>query len=485
MITLLSLVSLGTSIRLINIFQPFVDDWSWRQADVAMIAENFYLHGFNILYPQINWAGHLPGYVGTEFPLLPFLASLLYVFFGVQEWIGRSLSVFFFALSVPSLYLLVKKVANERSAMLTVGIYNIMPLALFSSRSFMPDMMSLSFSIIALYVFARWLGRPIIPSKLFFAATGAVNLAILVKLPAILIGLPLIYMAWQEHGVKMVRRRELWIFAASSLMFPLLWYFHAHLISIAHSPHHMFGSGGIGLESLTGYENILRRAATSSMTPLLSAIMLVGIFLPFPAKYGRLFHWWLLAIFVFAIIAARGHRHTWYLLPMTPIVAAFGGRALDFLLSKIAQLGDAKAGTLSSLIFFSSLCYLSFVYVSPLYEPWAMPALEAGNELNRIAPAQALIIVSDSGDPTCLYYSRRKGWHFLEDFGKAPSNSQEAISELETLRGKGAAYLTFIRNTFWWLDYFQAFRKHLDSHYRRISVTADYIIFDLTPVNIT
>src|SRR4030095_11802561 len=89
----------GVLLRLIEIRQPFVDHWSWRQADVAMIAENFYRHGFNIFYPQINWAGPAPGYVGTEFPLVPFLAAGLYQIFGVQDWIGRALLVGFFAAS--------------------------------------------------------------------------------------------------------------------------------------------------------------------------------------------------------------------------------------------------------------------------------------------------------------------------------------------------------------------------------------------------
>jgi hypothetical protein len=47
----------GVAIRLIGITQPFVDAWSWRQADVAMIADNFYRNGFSILYPQVNWGG--------------------------------------------------------------------------------------------------------------------------------------------------------------------------------------------------------------------------------------------------------------------------------------------------------------------------------------------------------------------------------------------------------------------------------------------
>src|SRR5438093_1060661 len=134
---LVTWLACGLGIRLIKISQPFVDAWSWRQADVAMIAENFYLHGFNIFYPQINWAGINPGYVGTEFPFVPFIASLHYAVLGIQDWIGRSVSVFFFAVSVPFFYLLVRKITNERSAAFAAGIYILTPLSIFSSRSFM------------------------------------------------------------------------------------------------------------------------------------------------------------------------------------------------------------------------------------------------------------------------------------------------------------------------------------------------------------
>src|SRR5919197_4126158 len=118
---LLTWLACGLGIRLIKVSQPFVDAWSWRQADVAMIAENFYQHGFALLYPQINWAGTAPGYVGTEFPLVPFLAALLYEVFGVQAWVGRAVSVGFFALSVPFFYLLVHQTSHARAALWAVG----------------------------------------------------------------------------------------------------------------------------------------------------------------------------------------------------------------------------------------------------------------------------------------------------------------------------------------------------------------------------
>src|SRR5215510_11684432 len=155
----LAMLAVGCLIRLWAVTQPFVDHWSWRQADVAMVAENFYRHGFHIFYPQINWAGPAPGYVGTEFPLVPFLAAGLYQIFGVQDWIGRALLVGFFAASVPFLYLLMKRSSTAPSGLFAVGVYTLTPLSVITSRSFMPDMASLSSPIAALEAVAGWVTR--------------------------------------------------------------------------------------------------------------------------------------------------------------------------------------------------------------------------------------------------------------------------------------------------------------------------------------
>src|SRR5689334_7201952 len=102
--------------RLIVINQPYVDHWSWRQSDVAAIARNFLQNGFHFGYPQIDWAGNAPGYVGTEFPILPFIAALCYTFAGVHEWIGRAQAVILFAVSLPFFFLLVREVFGSTAA---------------------------------------------------------------------------------------------------------------------------------------------------------------------------------------------------------------------------------------------------------------------------------------------------------------------------------------------------------------------------------
>ena len=466
------LLSLGLLLRLIHITQPFIDWWSWRQADVAMIAENFYLHGFNLFYPQINWAGTAPGYVGTEFPLVPFLASLLYLVFGVQDWIGRSLSVLFFAMSVPCLYLLVRRVFNQRSAIFAVVIYTLVPLSIFASRSFMPDAASLSFSLAALYFFIEWLERER-GLRLFVAVSATTSLAILVKMPAIIMGLPMLYLVWKKYGMQFIFRRAVWALAVLSLIFPLAWYSHAYLISLSFAPYHFFGEGGVKIVGVSSYLAILRKTATSSLTPIVFALMLPGIILPSQTKYGRMFHSWLIAIILFVLIAGEGNRHEWYRLPLVPVAAAFAGSACDVAWRRMAaRIGSPLAPLLACIIFMAALAYFSYIYTKPFYEPISLTAWHAGIEINRIAPREALVIIPDDGSPTAIYYSRRKGWNIYE-----PQKSQEAIAWIEALRKGGAGYLMLPENKFWWLEEYRELKEYLDGHYRRIRETNEMIIF--------
>ncbi len=478
--TLAGLLVLAATVRLIDISQPFVDRWSFKQGTIAMIAENFYRNGFNIFYPQINWAGSSPGYIGTEFPLVPFIASLLYGPLGVHEWIGRSISVVFFVLGLPFFYLLVRKTSNERSAAFAAFIYAFVPLSIFASRSFMSDMTSLSFSIVALYCFSRWLQRSD-SLPLLFAAGLAAALAILVKAPAVIIGLPLLYMAWEEYGPRCLMRPMLWLFAILSLLLPMAWYLHAYLVTLSYPPYKFAGSEGLALVDFKFYVSIVREVLISGLTPITAAGMLLGFFLPAPGKYNRLFHWWFAAICLFVFTAGYGNRHPWYQLPLVPVAAALAGRALDFGLGRFAAFNRSRSAEFfvaASIL--GALAFVSYIYVTPLYEPWAVPLWNAGHEIDRIAPLDAQIIFVADGDSSEIYYSKRKGWHAFDesDWGP-PLNSQEAILGLEKLRTRGATHLVFTQYTVWWLDYYKGFGHYLDSHYRRIAETQDYVIFDL------
>ena len=465
--------------RLILIDQPYVDHWSWRQSDVAAIARNFEQNGFHFAYPQIDWAGSAPGYVGTEFPILPFVAAICYKFAGVHEWIGRGQAVVFFAASLPFFFLFVREILDGTAAMWASFFYSFAPLNVFTGRSFMPDVPSLSLALIGLYFFLRWIDGE--KPTLYLAAAITTSLALLIKLPSVVIAAPIFFLAWQKWRWNFLGRPALWLFAAITILPSVAWYWHAHQIAERFYPHHFFGEGGIRIESFSWYWNILARITTSSLTPILSILAIVGLFVTPCGKYTRVFHCWLVAMILFIIIAGYGNRHQWYQLPLVPITAALAGAACTFIQSKLVPSRGAMASL--SVLVASSFAVSAYLYVRPLYGSSARQLRDAGLELRKSTAADSVIVAADTGDPTVFYYAERHGWHFLEKaaiYNGNPRDSQQLIVDLERLRSRGATHLVFTINTFWWLDYYPEFARHVGVSATLMNATSQFKIYKLT-----
>jgi 4-amino-4-deoxy-L-arabinose transferase-like glycosyltransferase len=471
-------------LRVVLINQPYVDHWSWRQSDVAAIARNFLQNGSRFAYPQIDWAGSAPGYVGTEFPILPFIAALCYKFAGAHEWIGRIQAVIFFALSLPFFFLLVREIFGRTAAVWATFFYSFAPLNIFAGRSFMPDVPSLSLAIIGLYFFLRWV-EDHKPTS-FFVAAVAISLSFLIKITSIIIVAPVVYlecadMSALSKAAKCRRTPKLLLFAAIALLPSALWYWHAHQIAQNFYPHHFFGAGGIRIESSGWYWHIARQTLISSLTPVLSLMALAGLFVPQSRdrRYSRLFHWWLAAMVFFVVVVGYGNRHLWYQLPLVPILAAFAGAACAFVVSRIPSL----VITLTlSIVVVSSFAILAVLYVRPFYQSSAAQLRRAGLELNKATAPNALIVAADMGDPTIFYYAERKGWHFLENdaiYNGNPDDSGQAIHNLERLHRRGATHFVLTRNTFWWLQAYPEFAGHLTESATLIEATPEFRIYKL------
>ena len=229
---------------------------------------HFLQNGFRFGYPQIDWAGNAPGYVGTEFPILPFIAAVCYKLAGVHEWIGRIQAVILFAVSVPFFFLLVREIFASTAVVWATFFYSFAPLNIFAGRSFMPDVPSLSFAIVGLYFFVRWVEhRKSLP--LFFAAV-AIAVSLLIRITNIIVLVPLAYLVVAgggdpgsdealiaRAGRRQRRRLQLAFFAAITLLPPAIWYWHAHQIVQEFYP--IIASAPAGLESnLSGGTGRLR-----------------------------------------------------------------------------------------------------------------------------------------------------------------------------------------------------------------------------------
>ena len=101
-----------------------------------------------------------------------------------------------------------------------------------------------------------------------------------------------------------------------------------------------------------------------------------------------------------------------------------------------------------------------------------------------VVPPAATVLVVSRGDEELVRFDARHGWHFPRSLdgryaGYHPADSSAAISHLEYLRRQGAGYLVLPSPSFWWLDHYEDFHKHLDSRYRRVVSDEDCVIYEL------
>lgn len=485
----LVIATLAVGVRLILIDQPFIDHWSWRQSDVGAIARNYLQGGFQFARPQIDWAGDQPGYVGTEFPILPFLAALCYKVFGVHEWIGRVQAVVLFAVSLPFFFLLVRRIFGEVAAVWALFFYSFAPLEIMASRCFMPDVPSLTFSIIGLYFFERWISDER-SNYAFIASAVCISLSILIKATSALIVAPIACLAFQRFRLSAFQRFNLWLFAAIAVLPSAIWYWHAYQVSQQFYPHHFFGAGGIKIMSLGWYWDIAKQIPTSELTPVLFLIGSAGLFFAKSKSAARPFYWWLAAMILFIVVVGFGNRHPWYRLPLVPIFAAFAGAVCARVMS-LSIFADPRSYAALFMRAAFSITLIAFAacalgYSKLFYEPTAAPMRDGGLVLKRITERNILVVAADNGDPTIFYYAERKGWHFLEAGGiynGEPMNSAQAIVDLEALRKRGASYLMFTSNTSWWLDYHAELGQYVASNSTIVEATREFKIFKLNPMS--
>src|SRR2546427_474679 len=128
-----------------------------------------------------------------------------------------------------------------------------------------------------------------------------------IKLPTAVIGAPLFFLVWKKWRWNFLNRPSLWLFAAITVLPSVAWYWHAYQIAENFYPNHLFGAGGIGIENFSWYWNITRRFGTSSLTPILTIMALIGLFVAPRSKFSGLFHWWFAAMILFIIVVGYGN----------------------------------------------------------------------------------------------------------------------------------------------------------------------------------
>src|SRR5262245_14921396 len=114
---------------------------------------------------------------------------------------------------------------------------------------------------------------------------------------------------------------------------------------------------------------------------------------------------------------------------------------------------------------------------------WVARLRQAAKEVKGLIPRGATFILVDEGE--CgggEFAAERHVLPFLERDGQywgAPPDDDTAIRELERLRRSGASFVVFAWPSFWWLEYYAEFHRHLRSNFACALANDRLVAFDL------
>lgn len=504
---LVAILAIAAALRFVEITQPLVDAFSWRQASTAMMADNFYSRSWNIFYPEVSWTGPGPSYQGREFQIVSYITALLYTFFGWHDWIGRVVAACFGVGSVCSLYLLANAVWGRTHAKAVGLAMAILPGAVFIDRSFLPDPAMLALTTTALFVFVKYIDNE--RRSYLLAACLLLTLGVLAKLPGIAVGVPFAYLALEATFA--TRRHSMrWLLVVTfcglvSVCLILGYYSWAVYLGNAYPPYHVAGSGYIWQDGFSTYIRerfFLEKAAALLylwyLLPVFMVIAGIGLLWGAPKQpaedRGRwVFHAWMLgAVLVYLAGAREITSNPWNMLIGLAPIAAFIGRGFCVIVgangsSELSLAATARLAVVAVVALLTGTVPAHQL----LSRPIADNAHVLGQELNRLSMPGDLVVTvaSDVGDPVAIYYSRRRGWVFPPGGGEEDwsifEDDAKAIETLEQLRSEGADWFGFTTDATDNQDRkFTEHHKQLLDHLERISVdrvsTDDYVIYQLS-----
>ncbi len=505
---------IGVLLRFRHLTSGLVESHSWRQADIAMVASNFYRNGFDIFHPQIDWAGSFPGYIGMEFPLVPYLMALLYALFGEQIFLGRLLSISFCVLSTYYFYLLVRSYFTRPIALISLVFFFFSPLCIFFSRTLISDNAMLCFSIGAIYFFSQWMKNE--KTLYFILSLIFAMLALLLKIPAAIIGLPIAYLAWHKYGWPFLRMTRLWIFGFIVTIPSILWYLHAFTLAKNNYPFVMFGEGrgvwytGFGIFLDVAFlKQVFVRLAAFLVTPIGLIMSIAGAIMTTWNKPNTyLFHWWAAGFFVFFIIGFPGQGHEYYQLQLLPVASLFAALFCDEFMKYRDEFNSRilKPGLRTFMVICLIVGFLvsSLALVETRYHSYIEKILyEGGLSIQPIVPVNALILAADWNNPVLIQASKRRGWHFPGSQTNKGRARPWSVFLLEKRRSEGASYFvapvksdmnrqiasgSFLQSfgrrilpprDLDILESHPAFKRYLDIHYKKVLSNRFVVVYDL------
>lgn len=398
--------------HLSTIASPPIGRDAWRETDVLMVGRNFCVEHTPLWAPRIDQRGNGPGITGMEFPLLNAVEGGLACLGVDQVLAARVIALLFALLGIASLARLAVLFLEPSGATVAVLTFAASPLIYYYGRAVQPDVPALSLALFALVLLESALREPTLPTGRLVGSSVAMGLALLVKLPAIVYGLPAAWLVLRRYPPRAaLRDLQLWVYPAVALLPALAWYRHARRLEDTYGIHYFYlGSSWQHLwaawTSVIFYRRIFLEQLFDVYAFPLAAVLSVAAYLGW-RRVPTFVRATALGCLAFLFLAGfQASHHLYYGVLVTPAVALGAGAGFDRWSPRLGRHRTWAMGALCAGI----LAYapLRCGHWFPVAGADA-PLRAAAQELDRRAPDRRVLVVS-RGDPKLLWFLDRKGW---------------------------------------------------------------------------
>ncbi len=480
---LVLILILSFNLRLYKIENPIADWHSWRQADTAAVARNFYKQslpspdgevkeGFNPFLPkgddmqvisEIKPQLNLNRYRMVEFPIYPSLVYFTYVFNGgVDEKLARMVSVFFSLGSIVFIYFIVKRYSTSVHALMSALIFGILPFSIYYSRVTLPEPSLIFFSLGMFYFIDRWIYES--GNKLMIVAALFTAAAFLTKPMAVFFLIPLVYSYYLKEGFKFPPLRY-WLFAVLAFSPFIAWrYWILNYAEGIPASTWLLNGNGIRLRPSFFRWIVGDRLGREILSIAGGFLFLLGVIVKPIHKKNYLLHLLTLSSFLYLVVFATGNvQHDYYQVLLTPVLSIFVARGICLMFEGI-PLFLPRIITMPLAVFIMGLMlFLTWNEVKGLYQVNNWAIVHGGEAADRLLPQNAVVIAPYQGDTAFLYQTNRIGFPIINS----------SVEQMKKENGATALVSTaFDAKTAW-----------LANKYNLLEKTDEYAVIDLTTLN--
>lgn len=420
---------LAAAVRLYKIDNPVADWHSFRQADTASVTRNFVEKGVNMLVPTYHDLSNIQsgkdnpnGYRMVEFPLYNLLHYTTYKLMpslGLDE-AGRLTSVILSLISIVFIFLITDRLSGFFVGWLAALFMAVLPFSVYYSRVILPEPLMIT-TLLASYWFLVVSGSKTKLQKRFYLLLSALFLAasVLVKPYAVFFILPHVAIILRQMVLQQITFIDGLIYAAISFLPFLFWRQHIMLYPEGiPASDWLLNSSGIRFRPAWFRWLFAERLGRLILGIYGTSFLLLGL-ISKPKHEGFTYWLWFLGILVyFSVIAGGNVRHDYYQAIIVPFVCIVLAKGVSLIFSLSRTTYSRWLTLFTGIGIFGTMIAISWYDIEPYYHINNPAIIEAGKEVDKLAPKDAKVIAPYNGDTAFLYQTGRSGWplgYYIDD----------------------------------------------------------------------